>query len=162
MSMNIKPLRAEYEAFMWELLYKTIFEAREEGPPNRDIKDLQGLKHYIEHWGEQDGDHGLIALDEGNQPMGAIWVRQFVKEDEAWGYVDDQTPELNIALSPKYRNKGVGTQLLMQMLGYLKGKVPQVSLSVNANNPSVKLYERFGFEVYKEVPPAITMLKKFK
>lgn len=161
MAIQIKPLRAEYEAFMWELLYKAIFEARETDRPNRDIKDLPDLKHYIEHWGEKEGDYGLIALDEGNQPMGAIWVRRFSAFEPAWGFVDDKTPELNIALLPKCRNQGVGTQLMMQMLGYLKGRVDQVSLSVNPNNPSVRLYERFGFEKYADKPPGITMLKKF-
>lgn len=159
MAVQIKPLRAEYEAFMWELLYNAIFEARESSAPNRELKDLPDLKHYIEHWGEKPGDYGLIALDEGNQPLGAVWVRNFTEDDPAWGFVDEQTPELNIALVPKARNQGVGTQLMMQMLGYLKGRHQKVSLSVNPKNPSVRLYERFGFEKYADCGPAITMVK---
>lgn len=160
MAVQIKPLRAEYEAFMWELLYNAIFVARESDTPNRELKDLPNLKHYIEHWGEKDGDYGLIALDEGNQPLGAVWVRNFTKEDPAWGFVDETIPELNIALVPRARNQGVGTQLLMQMLGYLKGRVEKVSLSVNPKNPSVRLYERFGFVEVTASGPAITMIKE--
>ena len=160
MAVQIKPLRQEYEAFMWELLYKAIFEARESDAPNRAMKDLPDLKHYIEHWGDKEGDYGLIALDDGNQPLGAIWVRLFNEDDPVWGYVDGETPELNIALLPKCRNQGIGSQLMMQMLGYLKGRVNQVSLSVNPANPSVRLYERYGFTKYADSGPAITMLKK--
>jgi ribosomal-protein-alanine N-acetyltransferase len=162
MNYSIKPLRAEYEAFMWELLYRAIFEARDTEHPNRDLKDLPELKHYIEHWGEKKGDYGLVALDESNQPIGAVWIRQFSETDQAWGFVDEQTPELNIALVPDHRNTGIGTKLMVQLLKDIEGKFNQLSLSVNPKNPSVRLYERFGFVKYADAPPAITMVKAMK
>lgn len=162
MKYIIKELRPEYEAYLWDLLYNAIFVAREEMPPAREMKELHELKKYMQHWGEKEGDYGLIALSEENQPLGAVWIRLFNEDDKCWGYVDQKTPELNIALSPTFRNQGIGTELMVKMLKDLKANYDQVSLSVNPNNPSVRLYERFGFEKYEEVPPAITMIKKLK
>jgi len=160
MNYTIKPLRAEYEGFLWDLLYQDIFEAREESPAHRSMDDLPLLKRYMQHWGEREGDFGLLALDENNQPLGAVWVRVFDDKHKGWGYVDNSTPELNIALRQDYRNKGIGTQMLVKLIEELKGKYAQLSLSVNPHNPSVRLYERFGFEKYEDARPAITMVKK--
>ena len=49
------------------------------------------------------------------------------------------------AVVPDYRGRGIGTKLLMQILGTAKMKYSAVSLSVRANNPVVHLYERTGF-----------------
>jgi ribosomal protein S18 acetylase RimI-like enzyme len=38
-----------------------------------------------------------------------------------------------------------GSRLLTQILGTAKMKYPAVSLSVRANNPVIRLYERTGF-----------------
>jgi ribosomal protein S18 acetylase RimI-like enzyme len=62
-----------------------------------------------------------------------------------FGYVKDEIPELAIAVLPDYRRQGIGTRLLTQILGAAKIKYSAVSLSVRANNPVLRLYERTGF-----------------
>jgi ribosomal protein S18 acetylase RimI-like enzyme len=46
---------------------------------------------------------------------------------------------------PDYRGQGIGAKLLTQILDAAKMKYPAVSLSVRANNPVLRLYERTGF-----------------
>jgi ribosomal protein S18 acetylase RimI-like enzyme len=69
-----------------------------------------------------------------------------VGEDAAYGYVDDTTPELAIAVDPQRTGDGIGSQLLKRLLLDAERMFPAVSLSVRADNPARRLYERFGFQ----------------
>jgi len=89
---------------------------------------------YVEGWG-RDGDLGVVC-DEG-----AAWVRLFAEEDHGYGFVAPHVPELSIGVAKGARGRGVGTALL----GHLLPRLDAVSLSVETDNPAVRLYERFGF-----------------
>ncbi len=157
----IKPLSSDYEAFMWKLLYDNIFVARESKTADRELEDLPTLKKYIENWGKLRGDLGYVAIDQNNQPIGAVWTRMFNEDDETWGYVDEQTPELNIATIETFRSKGAGSALLREMIDLLKAyQHSAVSLSVHPDNRCISLYKRFGFVVYKAYKNAVTMKKE--
>jgi ribosomal protein S18 acetylase RimI-like enzyme len=66
--------------------------------------------------------------------------------DPGYGFVRADVPEVTVALMPPYRGQGIGTALLRQLLadagaaGY-----PALSLSVQAQNPARRLYERLRF-----------------
>ncbi len=160
MNYTIKSLNPEYEAFMWELLYKNIFVAHENGSADREIEDLPELKNYIQHWGEYQDDVGFIALDENNQPVGAVWTRLFNEDDQMWGFVDNDTPEMNISILDSHRGKGLGSRLLISLFEELKTKYSQVSISAHPDNRCVVFYKRNGFEIYEEYDNALTLVKK--
>jgi GNAT superfamily N-acetyltransferase len=77
--------------------------------------------------------------------IGAAWLRLWLNDDKGFGYIDDSIPELAIAVLPEYRGKGIGTELLMNILASAQSIYPAISLSVRANNPVVNLYQRLGF-----------------
>ncbi len=158
---TIKPLSSDYEAFMWELLYDNIFVARGSETADRELADLPTLKKYIENWGKLRGDLGYVAIDKDNQPVGAVWTRVFSEDDDTWGFVDEQTPELNIATVSSFRSRGAGSALLEEMLDLLRAyQHSAVSLSVHPNNRCISLYKRFGFDVYRAYENALTMKKE--
>lgn len=157
---KLKSLKSEYEAFMWELLYQNIFVARRFELAEREMDELPTLKKYIEDWGSRQNDCGFVAIDANNQPIGAVWARTFSAQDQVWGYVDQDTPELNIAVLETHRNQGVGDALLTAMLDKLKKRFVRVSLSVNPKNKSVNLYKRHGFSVHHSYENAVTMIKQ--
>lgn len=157
---KLKSLKSEYEAFMWELLYQNIFVARRFELADRQLDELPTLKKYIKDWGSGQNDYGFVAIDANNQPIGAVWVRTFSAEDQVWGFIDKDTPELNIAVLQSHRNKGVGDTLLTAMLNDLRQRFSHVSLSVNPKNKSVNLYKRHGFEVHRGDDNAVTMIKQ--
>ncbi|MHC5615029.1 MAG: GNAT family N-acetyltransferase [Nostoc sp.] len=68
-------------------------------------------------------------------------------ENKGYGYVDDRTPELAIAILPQHRNNGIGTQLLTHLLAVTKTSYPSISLSTRAINLAVGLYKRFAWKV---------------
>ena len=76
--------------------------------------------------------------------------------------MDDQTPEVAIALFEEYRGKGIGTRLMEQMIEFAKRKkYNQVSLSITKGNPAVNLYGRLGFKTVSENDEDYIMLLKF-
>lgn len=63
---------------------------------------------------------GMAQLAE--KIVGAVWTRILSGTIKGFGNVDEQTPEFAIALCEEYRNRGIGTALIMRsMLQLLRG-----------------------------------------
>ncbi|MGE5689647.1 MAG: N-acetyltransferase family protein [Pseudomonadota bacterium] len=106
--------------------------------------DEEPTYRYVYNWGRP-GDAGVIALDEGF-PVGAAWYRLFTDDQAGYGYVDAQTPELAIAVVPSRRGRGIGGELLDALLSRAREEGHRsITLAVDAGNPAIRLYERFGF-----------------
>lgn len=149
------------EAFLWEMLYQAIFVPEGSQPPSREIINAPELARYVRNWGQSDSDNGFVALDSRTgQAVGAAWMRLMTKENRGYGYVDDETPELSIAILPEHRGRKVGTKLLRKLLEAADKKYKSVCLSVSANNPAVRLYERIGFEIVDKSGNSLTMKRK--
>jgi ribosomal protein S18 acetylase RimI-like enzyme len=102
------------------------------------------LERYVAGWGRR-GDDALVAIDEF-QPVGAAWFRLFEADEPGYGFVDESTPELTIAIVPSRRGKGLGEQLLVSLLDRARDEgYARISLSVEADNPAIRLYEQHGF-----------------
>ena len=102
------------------------------------------LERYVAGWGRP-GDDALVAIDEF-QPVGAAWYRLFEQDEPGYGFVDEETPELTIAIVPSRRGKGLGEQLLTSLLDRAREEgYARISLSVEADNPAIRLYEQHGF-----------------
>ena len=101
---------------------------RRGGP--QDVRFLRDMLHHAFYWREQDpastsmryvrawgrpGDSAVIALEDGF-PVGAAWYRLFPAGEPGFGYVDERTPELAIAVVPSKRGQGVGDALLRALL----------------------------------------------
>ncbi|MGF2037044.1 MAG: N-acetyltransferase family protein [Nostoc sp. CmiVER01] len=147
MDYYIRPLAQEDEPFLWQMLYEAAHLVEEGNLTVQDAMNNPDLAKYVKDWGLKD-DSGFVAiLKSSNQPVGAAWLRLLTGENKGYGYVDDEIPELAIAILPQHRNKGIGTQLLTHLLAAAKTSYPSISLSTRATNPAVGLYKRFGWEV---------------
>ena len=114
------------------------------------------VARYVTGWGRP-GDDGLVAIDDAN-PVGAAWYRLFPREEAGFGFVDEQTPELTIAVVPSRRGKGFGHELMTGLLQRAKhAGYELMSLSVEKGSPAVSLYERYGFRRVSESEDALTM-----
>jgi len=116
------------------------------------------VARYVNNWGRP-GDAGLVAWEAG--PIGAAWYRLFPAEAPGFGFVDEQTPELTIAVVPSRRGRGYGDELLEGLLAQArKDGFAQISLSVEPDNPALRLYERHGFHKVGESGGSWTMLAR--
>ncbi|HEY0415150.1 MAG TPA: GNAT family N-acetyltransferase [Gaiellaceae bacterium] len=116
------------------------------------------LARYVDNWG-RDGDVAVIAHETGNR-VGAAWLRLFRASEPGYGFVDEQTPELSIAVVPSRRRHGLGQELMDALVEAAReaGRTA-VSLSVEADSPAVSFYARNGFERVREQDGGVVMRK---
>jgi GNAT superfamily N-acetyltransferase len=102
---------------------------------------------YVKGWGRP-GDTVLIAIDDAF-PVGAAWYRLFRRDSPGYGFVDEETPELAIAVVPNRRGRGIGEALLEALIERARTDgYRALSLSVErGNEPLVSFYEGHGFDV---------------
>ena len=161
MSINIqiRPLTSQEQAFLWDMLHEAIYVPEGQDACAREVIQQPSLACYAQNWGRL-GDVGFIAVGTANdQLIGAVWLRLLVGQNRGYGYVDDATPELSMALLPHYRAQGIGTRLLGHLLVGQRARSP-ISLSVSVGNPARRLYERFGFETVSQSGTSLVMLRK--
>jgi GNAT superfamily N-acetyltransferase len=130
--------------------YEAFFVPPGGEPFPRSILDEPAIRPYHADFGSEPGDVGVVAVDDG-RPVGAAWVRQVV----GYGYVDDRTPELGVAVVPDRRGEGIGSTLLTALFD----RVPRCSLSCDVRNPAMRIYERLGFEVVEREGDHVVMLR---
>ncbi len=114
------------------------------------------LVRYVEEWPRK-GDAGVIA--EGDDGVvGAAWFRRFARSRPGFGFIDESTPEVSVAVAPGWRGRGVGSELLAALIevGRERG-FDGLALSVESRNPAVQLYRRIGFVVALEENGSYTM-----
>jgi ribosomal protein S18 acetylase RimI-like enzyme len=117
------------------------------------------LSRYVDNWGRP-GDLAVVAHETGNR-VGAAWLRIFSPDEPGYGYVDDTTPELSIAVVPSRRRHGLGKELMDALLAAADGAGHEaVSLSVEADSPAVSFYERNGFESVREQEGGLVMRRR--
>jgi ribosomal protein S18 acetylase RimI-like enzyme len=157
MDISIEPLTGADQDFISEMSYHAIFIPPGSKPLPETIIHHLDLVKYHQHWGRGD-DFGLAAVEaESNNKIGAVWIRRFTADHKGYGYIDDHTPELSIAVLPSYRGKGIGSMLLREIIKAVKNKYKALSLSVATANPAVALYKRFGFTIVSEMNETLTM-----
>ena len=159
MSYIIRSIEIADKPFLWEMLYQALFIPPDASPLPKEVIFEPELAKYVQNWG-LDGDTGLIAVLEENQTkLGAVWLRMFKSSNPGYGYIDDCTPELSIAVLPEYSGQGIGTKLLTKLFSQVRYQYSAVSLSVSSNNPAFWLYCRFGFKVIDRHNNSLTMKK---
>jgi ribosomal protein S18 acetylase RimI-like enzyme len=157
-AIQLRELAPADERLLWEAVYHAIYVPEGESPPPRSIVDDPAVARYVASWGRP-GDLGFAAeLPSASKPLGACWVRLWSNDQRGYGFVDQATPELSLAVWPGHRGLGTGTRLLKATLGRVRQEYSAVSLSVTATNPAVRLYERSGFRQVAEQGSAIIML----
>lgn len=145
MDYRIREIRENEYYVLSEFLYEAIFiPVGMERPPKAIIEQPE-LQVYIADFGKSD-DWCLVA-EVKEKIVGAVWVR--VMDD--YGHIDDETPSFAMSLYEEYRNMGIGTALMRDMLEFLKNKgYKQTSLSVQKENYAARMYQKVGFEVIDE------------
>jgi len=155
----IRDLQPSEYPFLREMFYTALHVRPGIKPPPKSIIDEPALAKYIAYWGQRPDDIALVGTTK-DQLAGAIWCRVLKKTEKGYGYIDDYTPELSMAIKPPFRNKGLGGRLLSAAFDALNQKgFLQVSLSVDQDNQAIRLYQRFGFKIVSEEGTAFTMKK---
>ena len=113
------------------------------------------LYRYVQNWGRP-GDAGVIAFA-GPHARGAAWFRLFPASAPGFGFVDEHTPELTLAVVPSHRGRGVGADLLGALLE--RARADGFSrLSLSAEPGQTGFYEQHGFREHGRDERTVTMV----
>ena len=139
-----RPLTPADQPDLWEWLHLALWDPPPAPPRPREVLRNPQVSIYAEAWGRE-GDIGVVGEADG-EAIGACWMRR-ITGGAGMGYVDDETPQLGIAIQPKYRGRGFGRRLMLAALEAARAHgYRQVSLTVHPLNPAIALYESCGFE----------------
>lgn len=144
--------------FLLDMIYESI-HIPEDKPTREVLLNLPHIKKYSEGWG-RNGDRALIALNNDNKPIGAVWYRLFSEANKGYGYVDNYTPELGIAVTKGARGLGVGKALMNKIIEQaVADGYNALSLSVDpSNNKAMQLYKNLGFYQCGSSGTSVTMI----
>ncbi len=88
--------------------------------------------HYQTHY--QGARFDLVLLDD--EPVGRLYVARWKEEIRI----------MDIALLPEYRNGGIGSGLLRELLEEAAATSRRLTIHVERYNPALRLYRRLGFD----------------
>jgi ribosomal protein S18 acetylase RimI-like enzyme len=77
----------------------------------------------------------LDVIEVDGEPAGRLYVHRG----------EDDIRIMDIALAPPFRNKGIGTRLLEELMAEAGSSGRSLSIHVERQNPARSLYERLGF-----------------
>jgi ribosomal protein S18 acetylase RimI-like enzyme len=144
--------------FLCEMLYEAFAWRSGDSRPSFDalLSNAKAMG-YVEGWCRL-GDYGVIAEADSGTPLGAAWYRLFSDAAPGYGFISTAVPEITIGVAPAARRRGIGTSLLAALIDHARhAQLPALSLSVEEDNPAVRLYECLGFERVGRVENAWTM-----
>ena len=95
-------------------------------------------QHVDYHQRYPEGDFKVITRE--REPIGRIYLHRG----------DDRIHILDIALLPEYRNAGIGSILLRNVLSEAAQSGKKVDIYVESFNPSLRLFERLGFAISRQ------------
>lgn len=155
--IQIREMQIDEYDFLWKMLREAIYSPDHKLPES--IIHEPSIAKYAVSFG-QEGDYAfVIPANEGL--VGAAWTRLMRGENKGYGFVDDSTPELSMAIEQNFRGKGYGQELINRVVDKLrKHGYTQLSLSVDKRNRALRLYQRIGFSIFREEETAYTMVKK--
>ncbi len=114
------------------------------------------LWRYVSGWGRR-GDAAVIAL-EGGFPIGAAWYRLFPRDEPGFGFLDEETPEVAVAVVPSRRGRGIGSELLDALIDVAREQgFNGLTLSVADDSPAMGVFEKQGFQKVEQTDGAWTM-----
>lgn len=153
--MELRPVSDADLPFLGEMTLMAAFPPPEPLPAG--ASEMPHVTRWTVDWGRP-GDTGVVAWGDG-QRLGSAWCR--VQADVlACDEAGHPLPEIAIAVLPGHRARRIGAHLLnaLDRAAAAAGQTA-LSLTVNAHNPALHLYERAGFEVVRRDGNRLTMVK---
>ena len=145
MSLRFSPLLSQHQDLLWNFLHIALWDPPPAGLRPLETLQLPPIRIYAENWGRA-SDLGVIAhIEREENPIGACWMR-LLPDGMGLAYIDEQTPQLGIALLPAYQHMGFGKVMMLAALDAARQRgVKQVSLTVHPQNPAAGMYSSCGF-----------------
>ena len=139
-TLMLRPIRPEDQPFLYEVYASTRLEELAPLGWNADqqaafLTQQFNAQHQYYQANYPGADFQIILVND--QPAGRIYVDRRI----------DEIRLIDIALLPEYRNGGIGSRLLKDLLAEAARAGKPVRIHVEKFNPALRLYERLGFSI---------------
>lgn len=154
----IRDATADDADFLLDMLVEACNWSGEQRVRRRDLLSHPYLRRYLDGWPAL-SDFGLVAVADDGTSLGAVWARLFSAGNPGYGFVASDVPEISMAIVASARGRGIERRLLaaLSLAARQKGW-RALSLSVEDENPAVRLYRAEGFVTVGRVENANSML----
>jgi ribosomal protein S18 acetylase RimI-like enzyme len=147
---TLRPVTADDEPFLFELYRSTRNVGQIALPIETHQADLILRMQFTAQQSAYDAEfptqeHNIILVD--GRRAGRVLV---APQEQEVRFVD-------LALLPEYRNSGIATVLIRELMDDVARRGVPARLSVARDNRAIRLYERLGFAVVGESGPNFVM-----
>jgi RimJ/RimL family protein N-acetyltransferase len=140
---RFRPLVAADQDKLWHWLHVALWDPPPAGLRPIEVLQTPGVRIYGDGWGRPT-DVGVVAQVDGTD-AGACWLR-LLPVGVGLASVDAETPQLAIALEPRFQHQGHGRPMMLEALAAARrAGYRQAALTVHPENPAQHMYERCGF-----------------
>lgn len=143
MTILLRPASASDEEFLYSVYASTRAEEMAQvswtDQEKRAFLRMQFQAQYRFYTENYSGAEFQVILIE-NQPVGRLYLHRRKNEIRI----------LDIALLPEYRNQGLGSTLLNNILEEGRQNNRSVTIHVERFNPALHLYQRLGFRLQQD------------
>ncbi len=150
------------------MLYEAVYwrdDGAEERPPLDALLSHPEYAGCVHGWGRV-GDVAVVALDRGDEPVGAAWYRRSDGADAEGaaprGFFASAVPIACMGVYPEFRARRVGELLLGSLLARARADGEKgLSTHADRDDPIIRLLAKVGFEVAIERDDSMTMVIAF-
>lgn len=140
--------------FLAEMLYEAVYwrdDGAEERPSLDALLTDPEFASSVQGWGRE-GDVAVLALDRGDEPVGAAWYRRHEGSNggaaSPRGFFASDIPIVCVGVYPEFRARGVSELLLGSLVVRARADgLKGLSTHVDRDDPMTRLFAKVGFEV---------------
>jgi len=137
-SITLRPVASEDDSLLYQIYASTRFD--ELAPIGWSTEQQEAFlrmqfnaQHQCYHQQFADADYDIILRD--SAPAGRLYVNRRT----------DEIRIVDISLLPEYRNLGIGSSLLIDLIAEAHAAEKPLRIHVEQFNPALRLYQRLGF-----------------
>ena len=142
-AISLRPITAADEPFLCALYGSTRTEELAAVPWSEEQKraflEMQ-FRAQSAHYGTHYAGADFRIIERDGQPIGRLYIARW----------PDQIRIVDISLLPEHRSRGIGSDLLRDVLDEGAASNLPVTIHVENFNPAMRLYERLGFRPISE------------
>jgi ribosomal protein S18 acetylase RimI-like enzyme len=135
---SLRPATEADREFLLTLYASTREEELAQVPWADDAKEVfleQQFSAQDHHYRTHYPGAALDVIEVDGEPAGRLYVFRGA----------DEIRIMDIALAPEFRGRGIGTELLRELMAEASASGRSLSIHVEITNPARSLYERLGF-----------------
>ncbi len=150
LSLKNKDLKLRFFSERDVPFLKKIYFSTREAELNQVSDWTEGMKQAFltqqfdaqhEYYQKNYLDANFFVIEKGKEIIGRLYYKQDF---------EGTLRIIDIAILPKFQNKGLGTSILNDIMEYAKTLEQPITIHVESFNPAIALYKRLGFQKISE------------